>query len=136
MSRRPELIVFRGLPGSGKTYRARQMIKQDKAVRVNKDLLREMMFFDYSTENEIKVKWLEAQIAGTLIRSRLTVLVDDTNLKSADIEFWKDLANDLDVPVFIEFIDTPLETCIERDGKRMYPVGETRIREMAEGMEK
>lgn len=126
---RPRLIITRGLPGSGKTTRAKAWVADDPVhrARVNRDDLRGMIhdgvYLKGGTEHVI----LRAR--NTLIRALLerglAVVCDDTNLPNrvvrdlrrqaaltgADFEVW-------------DMTDVPLETCVFRDDLRINPVGE------------
>ena len=128
-----KLIILQGLPASGKSTKAKELFVNGRNVRVNRDLIREMLHFgEYSKETEVKVTGAETQIARYFIDEGFDVIVDDTNLKSKAIKMWQDLASWL--PCELEFLkmDTSLEECIRRDAKREKPIGEERIREMAE----
>lgn len=129
----PKLIVLRGLPASGKTTLAREMLGHDSgAIRVNKDLIRDMLFFGYDPETEPYVKWIETEVARLMLEEGFSVVVDDTNLKDIDIATWQTFAERHRFsPPKIVNIKTPVALCIKRDAKRESPVGAERIREMA-----
>ncbi len=101
-------------------------------VRVNKDLLREMLFFDYDPENEGWVKWIETEIARIMLHKGFAVVVDDTNLKPVDIVNWQTFAEVHGIEnISIRHIETDVEVCVDRDSRRENSVGAERIREMA-----
>lgn len=83
----PEVIILRGLPGSGKTTWAKGYILEHETYkRISRDYLREMLHFEYIAEFEPFVR----EVRDKLIRECLTrgksVVVDDTNLKTRDIQ--------------------------------------------------
>ena len=86
------LIATRGLPASGKTTFARRL--QPDVVRVNRDDLRRMMH-----GARLFTQWAEGQVTRAqraqveaLLAARVSVCVDDTNLRSRTLRDWAELA--------------------------------------------
>jgi predicted kinase len=124
----PTLIITRGLPGSGKTTRARAWVAQDpkQRARVNRDDLRAMLhagvWLGHETEQQI-MGVRDGTIAG-LLRRGVDVVCDDTNLPqriardlaalaarcAAELEVW-------------DLTDVPVQECIARDAARDRVVG-------------
>jgi predicted kinase len=129
-----ELIILRGIPGSGKSTWARAFVARCTWFkRICRDDLRQM--FDggkYSAHNEEFIRKMRNHLIRECLRDGCSVIVDDTNLKDRDIRQIRSCAYiDMEaVPVRIMDFDTPLVTCIERDAQRPVPVGAARIREM------
>ena len=127
----PRLILTRGLPASGKTTFARRL--QPTVVRVNRDDLRRMM-------HGLLTQWAEAQVTvaqraqvEALLRAKVDVCVDDTNLRSRTVKEWAALAARLGAQFEVhDFTDVPLEECIRRDAARPESerVGEDAIRRL------
>lgn len=130
-----KLIMLRGLPASGKSTYAKEMVRKHGYKRVNRDDLREMIDLGkYSPESEIIIKEVQEQIIRRLIRHNQTVIVDNTNLKPEDQEYFEYLADE-DLEVKLEIIDfpTPVDECVRRDSLRgIHSVGEKVIRDMYE----
>lgn len=127
--------MLSGLPASGKSTRARELmeeLKGENPVRVNKDLLREMMFFsEWTGSRERTIRHVERQLARQFLASGKTVIIDDTNLREGDKENWKSLAQETG-RMFLHYpIDTDLNTCLERDRSRHNSVGDHVIKGMA-----
>jgi predicted kinase len=131
------LTITRGLPGSGKTTRAREWVAENRAnrARVNRDDLRSML--DYRvfekgiTEPRI-IAARDALILG-LLGKGLDVICDDTNLPQRTARDLARLAKRAKAELAVlDYTDVPVETCIERDAARndKAPVGETVIRDM------
>ncbi|GAB3380631.1 hypothetical protein GCM10027452_34700 [Micromonospora halotolerans] len=113
------LIATRGLPASGKTTFARRL--QPGVVRINRDDLRRMMHGE-----RLFTQWAEGQVTRVqraqveaLLAARVSVCVDDTNLRSRTLRDWAELA---------------LEECLRRDAARpeVDRVGEAAIRRLHE----
>jgi predicted kinase len=129
-----ELIILRGIPGSGKSTWAREFVSRCSWFkRISRDDLRQMLDGGkYSAHNEKFIKQVRNRLIRECLRDGWSVIVDDTNLKDRDIREIRMCAFiDFEaVPVRIMDFDTPLEECIRRDRQRMNPVGAERIREM------
>lgn len=125
-----KLIVLQGLPASGKTTKVKELSQPGKNVRINRDLLREMLHFGFSLKNEDTVKRTEELMIKYFLNKGLDVMVDDTNLKDKTIKWLVKMAEECNVEIEFINIDTPLEECIRRDAMRDSPVGAGIIRHM------
>ena len=123
-----KILMLKGLPGSGKSTFAKQLVEGDgNWVRVNKVSIRDMIA-GYSTKKEKLVLEFQDVLVATALSLGKNVIVDDTNfhpkhevrLRQFDAEF-----------VVKEF-NTPLEECIKNDLKRPNSVGEKVIKKMHE----
>jgi predicted kinase len=127
-----KLIIMQGLPASGKTTKAREILKSDgNAIRVNKDELRLMLHGDRKwngKQEKITNKVQSAMIVSGLGQNK-TVIVDDTNLNPNRVESLKQLAKGHKVEVLK--VDTPFDECICRDRCREKSVGRDVIERMA-----
>ena len=124
-----ELLILRGLQGSGKSTYARQWVAEDPdwRFRVNRDDLRKQgydMLWGLSHHMEENVTLAEYGVAEKQLRAGLSVVIDATNLRARVVREWYALANKLGVPVRVHDIDVPLEECIARDKVREKKVGE------------
>ncbi|MCI4062411.1 AAA family ATPase [Micromonospora sp. R77] len=117
------LIATRGLPASGKTTFARRL--QPGVVRVNRDDLRRMLHGE-----RLFTQWAEGQVTRVqraqveaLLAARVSVCVDDTNLRSRVLRDWAELAERFGAAFEVhDFTDVPLSECLRRDAAR--PVDE------------
>jgi len=125
-----KLLMLKGLPASGKSTYARELVK-DGWVRTNKDELREIMHGGkWSGGNEKAVIAIrDAIIADALGRGR-SVVVDDTNFHPSHEQRLREIAQTFQAAFEIKEFVIDVDTCIERDLKRPNSVGERVIRRM------
>lgn len=128
-----KLLMLKGLPASGKSTHAEELVKGGgNWVRVNKDLLRAMLHFDkWSGRNEKITVVAEIELARTLLETGHSVIVDDTNMGTKHELKWAILASQLRASFETKEFDTDVETCIARDNLRDKYVGESVIKTMA-----
>lgn len=117
MSKRPKLLMLKGLPASGKSTYAKELESKGWA-RVNKDDIRREFFPDYTFKDEKEVVYMEdAEIIAEL-REGNNVVVDDTNFAPKHQQRLEKIAKEEEADFEVLFIDTPLEECIKRNRKR------------------
>lgn len=116
----PKLTILRGLPASGKTTLAKQLVKDSgNTVRLNRDELRSMLFNGkWSGPREGVIKKLEREMARVALQSKQSVVVDDTNLTEGHRVSWSQLAQECSATFAVEKFDTPVRTCVSRDFER------------------
>ncbi len=129
-----KLIVCKGLPGSGKSFWAKEFVKKNKGyLRINNDELRLMCFnrrFDKDDTGYIDDARDEL-VSYFMSRKNVSLIIDNTNLNPKKIKGYRDSAYEADFHFEIkDFTDVPLTMCIERDRLRENPVGEKVIRQM------
>ena len=139
-----KLIILCGISGSGKSTYARQLCRESrgKVVRVNRDDIRQSIFgleedhTGYYASHDLRrkerlVTEIQNYIIFQALFSGFSVVLDNTNLKikyiKESIQHWEK-GNVNFGGVLIKVIDTPLETCIQRDKDRDRTVGEEIIR--------
>lgn len=128
-----EVIILRGLPGSGKTTWAREYCKEHTEFRrVSKDDIRAMLGAEFSTENEDAVCNIRDRIIQVLIGHLFSVVVDDTNISKHHVMRISGMCTRWDTRSRVMDFKTPMNECIARDAARPNPVGEDVIRKMAE----
>jgi predicted kinase len=129
----PTLYVMKGLPASGKTTYAKQLVSTNgKPVkRVNRDDLRKMLDNGvYSPENEELLVVLRDLMVRTMLMFGVDVVIDETNLKPDAMEPFKKLVDAYGAKMEVLHLNVPVEECIARDLLRPNSVGEEVIRKL------
>lgn len=128
------ILLTRGVQGSGKTTFARNWVAEDPdwRIRVNRDDIRKSIadkFHGLSRHQEETVTLLQKAQVRAAIEAKLSVIIDDTNLRAATVKQWLELGAELGVKVDHVDLWVDLEEAIERDSKRDRVVGEEVIRD-------
>jgi predicted kinase len=123
----PTLVATRGLPASGKSTWARELLGREPGrwKRVNKDDLRDMLDGGkWSKKNEKLVVEVRDTLVSAFLARGLNVVVDDTNLEGTHLRDLENLAAAAQADFRVEdFTHVPVETCVERDLLRARSVG-------------
>lgn len=125
------LYFMKGLPASGKTTKALELVRDDEAYRVNKDDIRMMMFNgDYHSDLERTVIDIERYTVRRLLNQGYSVVVDNTHLNPQHEREYRSIADFFGAEFEVILCDTPLEICLERDRVREKRVGDEVIIQM------
>lgn len=127
-----KLIIMQGLPASGKTTKAKELLKQDgNAIRVNKDELRTMLHGErrWTGKQEKVTNKIQASMILSGLEQGRTIIVDDTNLNPNRVEALRQLAKGHKVEILK--IETSFDECIYRDSVRDKRVGREVIERMS-----
>lgn len=130
-----EVVVLVGCSGAGKSSWALRWVRADPGGvrgRLNRDDLRASLFGGQGVLSPAQERVITAVSVGSvreLLRAGFSVVVDDTNLRSAFIEPFRTLAAEFGVPFRLVVLDTPIEVCVARDASRRRSVGAAVIRE-------
>ena len=137
-----KLIFLRGLPGSGKTTYAMELVRNADPlslfVRVNKDDIRVKLGMSrkgYKREQEFAVVDHRDHLITEALKMGLNVVSDDTNFGKKHEPRLRQIAKDLGAEFEVkDFTDVPVDVCIARDALRVGDacVGESVIWGMAE----
>lgn len=110
--------MLKGLPASGKTTYAKELVAQGWK-RVNKDDLRAMIDCSkWSKQNEKDIIEARDLLIIHYLDNGFNVVVDDTNFHPAHQESLIEIADNCDADFEEKFFDTPIDECIARDAKR------------------
>ncbi len=124
--RMAKLIMMKGLPASGKTTKAKEMLEEyGNFVRVNRDQLRPMLHGDarWSGKKEKLTVLTERILVANLLAADNSVIVDDTNLFQSHRDMWSNIAINSGAKFEVYDMDADYETCVERDLARDNSVG-------------
>lgn len=137
--KQPNVIILRGLPASGKTSFAKNLIEKDNSyIRLNKDDLRKMSIFCYSVEKEKFIHESSLFMLRQALHHRYNVVIDDTNLNETTLNsFINVIINHNNIygdnyAFEIKTFRIPVDECIKRDKARDNSVGEDVIINMYE----
>lgn len=125
----PNLIIFSGISGSGKTTAALELMETLRAkgrqvLRINRDDLRTMLFGEtYHTvppiqEFEQSVNGLQMKLLYYAMERGMTVISDDTNLSSGAVQGLKRVADKYDAEIIEIPVIVELEVALERNRLR------------------
>jgi predicted kinase len=120
-----KVLMMKGAPSSGKSTHALRLLTIElngpyRYARVNKDLLREMLFGGKWTQgNEKVVNKVQDAIAEVIIKEGINLIVDNTNLSQSAQDQCKRYADLAGTVLEVEdFTGVPVTECLERDSKR------------------
>lgn len=123
-----KLVVLVGLPASGKSTYALDLVRSDpdKYLRINFDSLRECFFGGiWSKEKEALLRDIAIDIALTALVNGKDVILDNTNLTGPQWDMINIIQFFTENPTeFKSFMDVPLDELIERDSQREKSVGQ------------
>lgn len=116
-----ELIITRGLPGSGKSTWANAYANNGWGIVVERDMLRKELsgkFYTGDQEVEHKVTKLQLKRVKGLLELGYTAIVSDTNLPDRSVKQWQDVAHSAGVGFkVVDFRDVPLEKVLGRNSQ-------------------
>jgi predicted kinase len=136
--RKPVIHLMHGLPASGKSTRARELMAaaDGRMRRVSLDDLRRMLD-DNAGDKRLGYKHEETVLAVqdaavmAAVNGGFDVVVDNTHLVARIPNRLKRLVAGRAVFEVHDFTDVDVEECVRRDALRANPVGEEHIRNMA-----
>lgn len=116
------VYFLRGLPASGKSTFAKKLMKENHHVRrVNKDLIRLMLFGDnkWSKSKEELVKNVEFESAIAILDAGYDLIVDNTHFNNAHELKYRELSDDYNALFqLVDFSNVSIEDCLRRDHLR------------------
>ena len=116
--------MLQGIPASGKTTFARQLVEEDTSwVRVNRDDLRNMRGkYWIPSQEKLISEWEYHNIRAGLLAG-FNVVSDSTNLNLSTIATLTNIAIECGVELEFKLIEVELNEAIKRDALRPNPVG-------------
>jgi len=129
-----KLIIMVGLPGSGKSTRAKHLSKLEGARIIESDVVRDL-YFEGKQDKQTHVKVFEkvhSEIIETLKNGNSAIL-DATNLNYKHRMSIIQKVKSIGIEVVVDLSMVQYDICVERDSMRQNPVGERTIKRMREG---
>jgi predicted kinase len=140
-----KIILTRGLPASGKSTWAKKWVAEAEnyRVRINFDDIRNMMgpynhdFWSHKGKKKILMDMFRSFVNNAMLYS-FDIVIDNMNLSDSAVNQVKELVSTFnrncgdthyDIE-FKDFLDIPVEECIERDSLRSNPIGEKAIKQI------
>ena len=111
----PQLIIMHGLSGSGKSTVARQLVAENRGLRVRSDRVRHLLpetsgassRYAHATRDQVYDELLK--IAADILQAGFTAIIDATFLQRRHRQQMAALASQLEVPFFIASCVAPVE---------------------------
>lgn len=133
----PTIHVMTGLPASGKSTRARELLAAANGTmrRINLDDIRAMLDDHgngrvWTHRHEGTAQRIQEDAIRAAIRDGFDVVLDNTHLTPRMPGRIKGVVAGEATFVVHDFTDVPLEECLRRDAAREKPVGEEAIRRL------
>lgn len=133
---KPMMIMMAGLPGSGKSHKAKELAEQYKANIHSSDSIREELSGDVNNQNinELVFRTLHNRIKEDL-RNGKNCIFDATNISyKVRMSFLQQL-NNISCEKICVLMATPYEECLKRNKQRERKVPEHVIERMYRGFD-
>lgn len=128
------LVLMIGLPASGKSTVA-LLLWQERFRRLSSDSVRLELYGDDAVQGDDLVYSTVRTRLDQALELKQQIVLNMTNHTAVLRQSWLKQARDKGCTnVHLVFVDTPLETCLERNRKRRRVVPETVLRDMHAAM--
>jgi len=117
------LYVLVGLPASGKSTYAKEVLSKDAEILSSDAIRKELLGSEENQENNALVFETLYNRARNLLKDGKNVAIDATCINKFERKRVLSNFTDLQIERIVIFIDTPVEICYERDEKRSRTVG-------------
>ena len=120
----PNLIILVGIPGSGKSTKAKELVSQGY-THISADRVRAHLYGNANCQGDSDhvFRVFNDQLNKALLASK-NVVVDNTNCKQKYRDRLRYVGNFYNYAIETWVIDTPLDECIRRNGLRSRVVPE------------
>lgn len=115
----PKMFILSGLPGSGKSTKAKLLAATHRAIIVSTDEIRAELYGSAEIQGDPDVVFATARNQVRIALDRgWSVIIDSTNLRQEFRHQWVKIARARNVPYEIVKISTPLVVCLWRNALR------------------
>lgn len=117
---KPLLILLYGMPGSGKTFVARQVTSQLNAAHIQADRIRAELFENptYSKDENHIVNSLMTYMAGEFLSAGMSVIFDANVMRLSQRRALRNLALKLDAETVLLWLQIDPDSAFQRAAKR------------------
>ena len=110
------MFIFRGLPGSGKSTKAREMQAEHGGVIAERDAIRYALFGKWHNVDEDMVTKVQTDMVMEALRRGENVYISDMNLRNQYVTRFIRMANEHQAPyTVIDMTDVPLSTVLTQN---------------------
>ncbi len=121
-----DIVLVCGLPASGKSFFAKKYFAESDIKRVNRAEIRRMLYEmssfgdkwsekSFSDVDEAIVKHVEKKIIEHYIQNSIRIVIDNTSVTKQSRKYYTDIAKQNKKSIAVIFINTPVQTCIQRN---------------------
>ena len=141
-----DIVLVCGLPASGKSQFAKSNFKPQEFKRINRKEIRRLLFEmttfedkwtekEFANVDEGMVKQIERKLLENFLQNNQKVLIDNTSVSILSRKSYVQLAIQMKKSIGVIFINTPVQTCMQRNHKKSDPIPDRIISNLSAAIE-